>query len=112
MSSVPALWDKPGRSSNWTWIARSIRQVGGEYLTFVGRHQHVIGGSSLREQRDLALDLHEAAVGATGASGVFEHALLHDLGPEPPGGAVQRIGKKFVRRVRADHQQPSQPPFE
>jgi len=54
-----------------------------------------MGGRPLREQRDLALNLHESAVGAAGAAGVLEDALLRDPGAEPPGGAAQRIGKKF-----------------
>src|SRR5262249_1120954 len=66
---------------------------------------------SLQEQWDLALYLHEAAVGAACAAGILEDALLHDLGAEAPGSAADRIRKKLIGLMGAANPQPSHPPL-
>ena len=68
-------------------------------------------GRRLREERNLALDLDETAVGAPRPAGILEHALLDDRGAEPLGGAPQRVGIELVGVVRADYEEPFSPPF-
>lgn len=61
------------------------------------------------EHRHLALDQRDAAIGATGAAGVLEGPLLHDLRAKTRGCAAQRVGIELVVVMRTDHQQPAFP---
>ncbi len=59
----PAHWHQARRSGHRPRIPRAIRQISREYLILVGRDQHVIGRSALRENRHLLLRLDQARVG-------------------------------------------------
>jgi hypothetical protein len=69
---IPALRHQTGRARDRPRIPGAIRQVGGKDLALIGRDQHIVLRRGLREDRYLALDLRDAAVGAARAAGVLE----------------------------------------
>ena len=111
MRGVPAGGHKTGRARDRPRIPGSVGQVGREHFALGRSHEHIIGGGLLGKNRNLALDLRDAAVGPPRAAGVLEHPLLDDLRPEPSGRPPQRVGVELVIVVRADHEQPAAPLF-
>jgi hypothetical protein len=109
MRGVPTLGDKSGRAGDGSRVPGPIRQIGCKHLAFVGCDQHVVIRRPLQEQRHLALDLNQAAVGAARTAGIFEHPFLHDLGAETRGGTPQRFRIDLIRIMGTDDEQPSPP---
>ncbi len=82
---IPTGRNQTGGARDGAGVPGAIRQIGREYFAFVSCDEHVIGRCLLGENRHLALDQGDAAVGAARAAGILEHALLHDLGAEAGG---------------------------
>ena len=104
LRGVPARRHQAGRAGDRPRIPGAVGQIGREHLALVRRDENVVGRRLLREHRHLALDQRHAAVGAAGAAGVLEHALLHDLGAEA------RRPRAAARRHKACRPHASRPP--
>src|SRR5262249_3613591 len=109
MRGVPARRYEPGRACDRTRVPGTIWQIRREHFALVRGHKHIIGGGLLGKNRDLPLDLDDAAVGPPRAAGILEHPLLDDLRTEPPRSTAQRVRQELVALVRAHHKQPSSP---
>src|SRR5262249_1736503 len=57
---VPARWNEAGGPCDRPRIPRPVRQIGRKNLAFVRCHENIVGGRSLRENRQLALNLYDA----------------------------------------------------
>ena len=97
---IPSCWDKAGRSCHRPRIPGSIGQIGCEDLALITSDQHIVGRRALREDRNLTLNLRDAAVGPTCPSGILEHLLLNKSRTEALARASQGITVQFVIVMR------------
>src|SRR5439155_7577914 len=100
-----------------SWVSSfpgPVRQKGCKNLAFVRGHENIVGGHALRKNRQLALNLDDAAVRPTSAASILEHLLLDNSRSEPkfaadttqlpPGcqrsirGLVAPLGREHVRQ--------------
>src|SRR5262249_2784411 len=107
--AVPACWNEAGGPCDRPWIPGPVRQIGRKDLAFVRGYDNIVGGRALRKNRQLALNLDDAAVRPTRAAGILEHLLLDNSRSEPLGRASQPIAVELVLGMGTDDQQPSAP---
>src|SRR5207244_5842878 len=87
---VPTGRHQACRADDRPRVPATVEQIRGEHFAFIRSDEHVIGWRLLRKHGHLALDQRYPAVGAAGAAGSFEYALLNNFGAKARRRAPHR----------------------